>query len=299
MDKVIVVAGSTGTGKSALAVKLAKEFNGEIISGDSMQVYRGMDIGTAKITEEEMEGIPHHLIDIQDPLEPYDVSQFQRLCREKIADITSRQKLPILCGGTGLYLKAALYDYEFKEDNTDPALKAQLEALPADELWDRLHDIDPESADKIHPNNKKRVIRALLISQGGLTKTDIEKAQKHEPLYDVFWIGLEAKNNEEALKARIAKMDADGLEDEVRAIFSDPATWKATSFLGIGYKEWRPYLEDKCTKEEVLEQIFIHTRQYARRQRTWFRHQMPVNWYEKGNDDQIFADVKGWLHDGK
>lgn len=299
VDKVIVVAGSTGTGKSKLAVSLAKTLNGEVISGDSMQVYKGMDIGTAKVTREEMDGVPHHLIDIQDPMEPYDVFQFQTLCRQKIREIISRGHMPIICGGTGLYLKAALYDYQFETGSEDPVRKKQLEQMDADDLWHMLEKADAESARKIHPHNKKRVIRALMLAESGTTKSQQEAVQQHKPLYDVFWIGLEVENNQEALQARIQEMDARGLEREVRQIFSDPASWQATSFLGIGYKEWKPYLQGTASREEVLSQIFIHTRQYARRQKTWFRHQMPMRWYHPDQYEQILSDVKGWLHGNK
>lgn len=189
--KVLVIAGSTGTGKSRLAVELAKQFDGEVVSGDSMQVYRGMDIGTAKITPDEMQGIPHHLLDVRDPGQSYDVRQFQQLARASIRDILNRGHLPILCGGTGLYLKAALYDYEFEEQPEDPVLKAQLESMTNEELHTRLKREDPESAGKIHPNNRKRVIRALMIASSGKTKSGREKEQAHAPLFDVFWLGLE------------------------------------------------------------------------------------------------------------
>lgn len=296
VDKVVVVAGSTGTGKTKLAVALARALDGEIISGDSMQVYKGMDIGTAKVTMEEMEGVPHHLIDIQDPMEPYDVFQFQRLCRQTIHEIRSRGHLPIICGGTGLYLKAALYDYQFETRPQDLQRRQELEQEEAGVLWHRLEQADPESARKIHPNNKKRVIRALMRAESGTTKSGQEALQQHKPIYDVFWLGVEVENNQEALKARIEEMDRRGLEEEVKRIFSDPRSWQATSFAGIGYKEWKPYLEGTATKEEVLQQIFIHTRQYARRQKTWFRHQMPMRWYHPDQYEQILQDVKGWLN---
>lgn len=293
--KVLVIAGTTGTGKSELAVRLAKKFNGEVISGDSMQVYRGMDIGTAKITKEEMQDIPHHLIDEQDPGIPYDVRRFQQRAREEIADISRRGKLPIICGGTGLYLKAALYDYEFEAEADNTQLKKELEKKSSEELWDQLQAIDRESAEKIHPNNRKRVIRALLVSQSGMTKSEREKAQEHQPLYDVLWIGLDRPANEDRLKARIDKMMADGLEDEVKKIFSDPASWNWTSFQGIGYKEWRPVLEGQGDPGQTAQQILIHTRQYARRQRTWFRRQLPMHWHDPDRRDEIEQEVSQWL----
>ncbi|WP_281790188.1 tRNA (adenosine(37)-N6)-dimethylallyltransferase MiaA [Faecalibaculum rodentium] len=295
--KVLVIAGSTGTGKSRLAVELAKQFDGEVVSGDSMQVYRGMDIGTAKITPDEMQGIPHHLLDVRDPGQSYDVRQFQQLARASIRDILNRGHLPILCGGTGLYLKAALYDYEFEEQPEDPVLKAQLESMTNEELHTRLKREDPESAGKIHPNNRKRVIRALMIASSGKTKSGREKEQAHAPLFDVFWLGLEKQDNDARLLGRIRDMAAAGLEQEVRGLFADPASWSSTAFQGIGYKEWRPYFEGLCSRDEVLESIYIHTRQYARRQRTWFTHQMPMRWYDSLDTETIKQDIRSWLHD--
>ncbi len=295
--KVLVIAGSTGTGKSRLAVKLAHLLHGEVISGDSMQVYRGMDIGTAKITKEEMQGIPHHLLDICDPADPYDVRQFQILARSKISEIAGRGHLPILCGGTGLYLKAALYDYVFEEQPEDEELRIRLEAMETGELHALLEKQDPDSARQIHPNNRKRVIRALMIAASGKPKSQREKEQRHEPLYDVFWLGLRKQDNDPLLLERIRQMDEAGLEEEVRSLFHDPDSWKTTAFQGIGYKEWKPCLQGVSTREEVLEQIFIHTRQYARRQRTWFTRQLPMQWYEPDQDKQIEQDVKRWLND--
>lgn len=297
VDKVLVIAGSTGTGKSRLAVELAEKLNGEVISGDSMQVYRHMNIGTAKITPDEMHGIPHHLLDIRDPRESYDVRQFQQLARQKIREIRERGHLPILCGGTGLYLKAALYDYEFEEQQEDPRLRAELESLSSEALHERLKQEDPESAARIHPNNRKRVLRALMIASSGVTKSRREQEQTHEPVYDVFWLGLEKQDNEAALKSRIDQMVEQGLEEEVLSLFSDPATWSSTAFQGIGYKEWRPYMEKKASRQDVLDQIFIHTRQYAKRQQTWFRHQVPMKWYDPEDRIRIEEDVRRWLHE--
>lgn len=295
MDKVLVIAGPTGTGKSALAVQAAKVLNGEIISGDSMQVYRGMDIGTAKIKPEEMQGIPHHLIDIQTYTSPYHVKAFQEKCRQWIEDITARGKLPIIAGGTGLYLKAALYDYVFTEQEADPALEKRMEALSNAQLHQWLQTVDPESAEKIHPNNRKRIKRALVLAHTGMTKSEQEKQQQHKPLYDVLWIGLYAADNEANLKSRIGRMQKEGLRDEVVRLFSDPETWNCTSFQGIGYKEWKPWLLGQCSEEDVLEQILIHTRQYAKRQMTWFRHQLPVQWFRPEQTTEIMEEIQTWI----
>ncbi len=300
MDKIISVVGSTGTGKSDLAVRLAKVFNGEVISADSMQVYRNMDIGTAKITPEEMDGVPHHLIDIQPFDEPYNVKIFQDKSREAIQDILSRGKLPILCGGTGLYTKAAVYDYEFSQEEEDPKLRAELESLSNEELVERLKREDPSALDKIHPNNRKRLIRALMMSATGDLKTDREARQKHAPLYDVFFIGLCADRSlvDQRIEKRVDRMFDAGLVEEAERLFSDPKTWSYTSFQGIGYKEFQGYFEGTKSLEQVKNEIVIHSRQYAKRQMTWFRHQMNVTWFDLEHPQAIEQAVKEWLENG-
>lgn len=300
MDKIISVVGSTGTGKSDLAVRLAKAFNGEVISADSMQVYRDMNIGTAKITPEEMDGVCHHLIDIQPFDEPYNVKIFQDRARAAIEDILSRGKLPILCGGTGLYTKAAVYDYEFSQEEEDPVLRAQLESLSNEQLVERLKEEDPGALEKIHPNNRKRLIRALMMSGSGERKTEREARQQHAPLYDVFFIGLNADRSlvDQRIEKRVDRMFDAGLVKEVESLFSDPKTWSYTSFQGIGYKEFQGYFEGKKSLEQVKEEIVIHSRQYAKRQMTWFRHQMNVTWFDLEKPEEIVQAAKEWLDSG-
>lgn len=298
MDKprIIAIAGPTGTGKTALSVRLAKELNGEIISCDSMQVYKGMDIGTAKVTEEEMQGVPHSLIDIQEYDEPYNVAIFQKKCREAIDTILAKGKVPILCGGTGLYMKSVLYDYVFEEEEKDPKLEAELWAKTNEQLVELLKEKDPQALEKIHPNNKKRLVRACLLALSGKTKTTREQEQNHDLLYDVYLIGLNAERPlvEERINKRVDAMFEAGLVPEVERLFSKPESWEFTSFQGIGYKEFKDYFEGKATLDEVREAIKIHTRQYAKRQMTWFAHQMDVHWYDLNHTDEIVKDVKEW-----
>ncbi|MCF0260125.1 MAG: tRNA (adenosine(37)-N6)-dimethylallyltransferase MiaA, partial [Erysipelotrichaceae bacterium] len=277
-QKIIAIVGSTGTGKTSLSIALAKELNGEIISADSMQVYRKMDIGTAKVTREEMEDIPHYLVDIQDYSDPYNVKIFQTKCREAIEEIASKGKLPILCGGTGLYLKAALYDYVFEDEEEDRDLADEISKMSTQEILEELSQKDPKCLKKIHPNNRRRLERALMICRSGKSKSDREMEQEHQPLYDVFWIGLTADKKlvDERIDLRVEQMFENGLTEEVTALFSNPETWNYSSFQGIGYKEFREYFENGASLEEVKEKIKIHSRQYAKRQMTWFRHQMPV-----------------------
>lgn len=294
--QVAAIVGSTGTGKTALAVELARKLNGEIISGDSMQVYRQMDIGTAKATAEEQAAAVHHLIDIQDYDEPYNVKIFQEKCREKIEEIHRRGHLPILCGGTGLYIKAALYDYEFMDEEPNPEARAEFEAMDNKSLVSFLQEHDPRALDKIHPNNRKRLIRACMIASTPTRKSDREEKQKHEPLYDVFFIGLKGEKEltEKRIEKRVDQMFEAGLPEEVRSLFSDPQSWEYTSFQGIGYKEFRGWLQGEKDLSRVREEIIIHTRQYAKRQVTWFRNQMPVTWFDLSEKDQVLPAVEKW-----
>lgn len=297
MSKVIAIVGPTASGKSSLAIAAAKELGGEIISADSMQVYKGMDIGTAKIRPEETEGIPHHLIDIQPIDEAWNVKLFQQMCREKIAEIESRDHVPILCGGTGLYVKAALYDYAFEEE--DPAeteIMAEISEWSNEELFDYLHQEDPAALEKIHPNNRQRLLRATVMAKSGKKKSAREADQKHEAIYDVYMIGLKDERpiEIERIEKRVDQMFDEGLAEEVKRLFSSQESRQWNSFQGIGYKEFAGWLEGKEDLDTVREQIKIHTRQYARRQMTWFNHQMPVHWYKPADKEKILADLEEW-----
>jgi tRNA dimethylallyltransferase len=296
--KVIAIVGPTGSGKTKISIELSKKLDGEIISGDSMQVYRKMDIGTAKIKEDEKEGIPHYLLDIQEYSRPYNVCEFQKKCREAIETIHQKGKLPIICGGTGLYLKAALYDYTFQEEQKDEAYRQELETKTNEELYQLLKEIDPKSLDSIHVNNRKRVIRALEIAHSGKNKSAIEEAQNHEPIYDVLWIGLDIDREKlvEKIDERVDQMFEEGLEQEVVDLFSSPRTWEYTSFQGIGYKEFKPYFLKEASLESVKEKIKIHTRQYAKRQMTWFSRQVPVHWFASDQIEKIVEKVRCWLN---
>jgi tRNA dimethylallyltransferase len=257
-QKVLSIVGPTGVGKTALSVILAKKFNGEIISADSMQVYRKMDIGTAKVTEEEKQGIEHYLVDVQDYSEPYNVKIFQEKCRESIDMIVSKNKFPIICGGTGLYLKAAMYDYDFKEEEEDTEYLDFLRSKSDEELYEMLQKVDEKSLEKIHPNNRKRIIRALMIAHTGEIKSEREAKQEHKPIYDVFFLGLDVDREllHERINTRVDKMFDAGLVEEVTELFQDPATWEYTSFQGIGYKEFKDYFENVLAND-TINQIII------------------------------------------
>lgn len=297
-QKVLSIVGPTGVGKTALSVILAKKFNGEIISADSMQVYRKMDIGTAKVTEEEKQGIEHYLVDVQDYSEPYNVKIFQEKCRESIDMIVSKNKFPIICGGTGLYLKAAMYDYDFKEEEEDTEYLEFLRSKSDEELYEMLQKVDEKSLEKIHPNNRKRIIRALMIAHTGEIKSAREAKQEHKPIYDVFFLGLDVDREllHERINTRVDKMFEAGLVEEVTELFQDPATWEYTSFQGIGYKEFKDYFEKTRTLEQVKTDIKTHSRRYAKRQYTWFKNQMDVHWYDAADREKMIEDIERWLH---
>ncbi|WP_409305966.1 tRNA (adenosine(37)-N6)-dimethylallyltransferase MiaA [Peribacillus sp. SCS-155] len=292
--KLLVIIGPTAVGKTKLSVELAKRFNGEIISGDSMQVYKGMDIGTAKITEAEKEGIPHYLIDIKDPDEPFNVQEFQERANEAIIDIHSRGKLPIIAGGTGLYIQSVIYDYQFSEAPTDPAYRKHLEnrinAGEIDSVMDELRNIDPESAERIHPNNVRRVIRALEIYHcTGKTMTDQLLDQPKEMKYDTLLIGLTMEREKlyQRIDQRVDLMVEQGLVQEVREFYQQGLR-DCQSIQAIGYKELYDYFDHKTSLNEALDALKQNSRRYAKRQLTWFRNKMDVVWYDM-TDTEGFA----------
>jgi tRNA dimethylallyltransferase len=286
-EPMLVLLGPTAVGKTALSLRIAEMFDCEIISGDSMQVYRGMDIGTAKATPEERARVPHHLIDIRDPDEPFSVTDFQRLCREAAADIRARGKLPFLVGGTGLYIEAACYDFQFTEAPGDPAFRERMKALAAAEgpeaLHARLRAVDPASADRLHPNDVRRVIRALEIyEQTGVRLSEHLRRQRKQPHYDLCIIGLTTDRQAlyERIDRRVDAMLAAGLVDEVRRLLDRGYDRGLTSMQGLGYKEIAAYLHGECTLEEAVEALKRGTRRFAKRQLSWFRHMPDIRWME-------------------
>lgn len=284
MEKVIVIVGPTAVGKTALGVELAQLFSGEVISGDSMQVYRGLDIGTAKVTDAEKESVPHHLIDVRDVDEPYTASDFQQMGRVKINEITAREHVPIVVGGTGLYIESLLYNMSHGEADPDPDFRTEMEALAEKEsrqfVWKRLEAIDPEAADNIHPNNLVRTIRALEVHHvTGQKFSDYKKQQnERQPLYDTFIIGLNTDREllYNRINQRVDLMMADGLIDEARWL--DCAVSRdAQSVRGIGYKELFAYFDGDINLQEATSDIKQASRHYAKRQLTWFRNKTAVD----------------------
>ncbi len=292
MTRVICIVGPTGVGKTKLSIELAKRLNGEIINADSTQVYKGMDIATAKVKEEEKEGIVHHLFDIKDIEESYTVFDYQKDCRLKIKEIEEKGKNPILVGGTGLYIKAALYDYKFEKENS----LNEYSEYTDEELYNKLLNIDPNT--EIHMNNRKRVVRALNYYDN--TNTTLSSKEKTDKLlYDVIFIGL--TTDREALYERINKrvdiMLENGLLEEAKKIYYTNIRSKAV-LTPIGYKELFEYFENKCTLEESIELIKQRSRKYAKRQYTCNNHQIPVNWFnvEFNNFDNTVKEVIDFIN---
>lgn len=284
MEKVIVVIGPTSVGKTKMGVALAKKLNGEVISGDSMQVYRQMDIGTAKVTIEEMEGVTHHCIDILDPKDQYSVHDFQQTVRKQITEITNRGHVPIIVGGTGLYIKAALYDYTFSEmENNHDEINKKYKDYTNEQLYAHLKQIDEESAKILHFNNRRRVLRAIEIyEQTGQKKSEMINEQEHICLYDAYFVGLTLPREllYERINLRVDLMMKNGLQGEMESLIKQGLTRENQSMKAIGYKEWFDYFEGKCDLNEVSENIKKHSRQYAKRQYTWLKNQFDVHWYD-------------------
>lgn len=292
MNKVLVIVGPTGVGKSKFAIKCAKQYNGEIISGDSIQIYKGLDIGSAKIRKEEMEGINHYLIDIKEASDNYSVKEFQELARTKINDINNKGKLPIICGGTGLYIKALLYDYQFLDEEIKDD---QFINMSNEEIYEEIKKVDPKSLEKIHINNRKRLVRALnIIRKHNTSISEIKDNQEHKLLFDAKIIGLTKEKEElkNIVDKRIDKMIDEGLINEVSNLINQGITFNNQSMQGIGYKELKDYFNKTKTLEECTNDIKTHTHQFIKRQYTWFNNQMNVEWYD--NKDEAIASIKKW-----
>lgn len=300
MEKVIVIIGPTAVGKTKTSIEIAKKYNGEIISGDSIQVYKELTIGSAKVTKDEQEGIQHHLIDCLDYTDSYSVAEFQKKGRACIKDMIERGKTPIVCGGTGLYIKALLYDYVFEEQQEDKIYENYIESLSAEERYELLKEVDVESTEKIHKNNQQRVKRALLMAHLGKKKSDVVKEQEHILLYDAFIIGLTMERDllYKRINYRVELMFEEGLVEELNRVVIDEDTFSLQSMQGIGYKEFKEYYGGSKTLEEVKVTIQKNSRNFAKRQYTWFRNQLEVHWYDvqdENSEKEMYKDLKEWL----
>ena len=295
--KLVVVCGPTASGKTGLGVALAQRLGGEIISADSMQIYRGLDVGTAKVTPQETCGIPHHLIDICDPQELFSVADFVDRARGLIEEITARGRVPKVVGGTGLYISSLLAGIRFVEqppvDGLRRRLEEQAEALGPQAMWERLNTVDPAAAAGIHPNNVKRVLRALeIFEQTGTTMTgQVAASRPAEEPYDATVIGLRFADRQklyDRIDARVDLMVEQGILDEARRVWRGAAQY-ATAAQAIGYKEFFPYFENAAPLEQCVEELKRASRRYAKRQLTWFGRMPQVQWLEP----DVMPDVTG------
>ncbi len=287
---MISLFAATAAGKSKVAIELAQIINGEIISADSMQVYRGMDIGTAKVPLNERAGIPHYLIDIRDPNEPWTVSDFIEQTNKLTNEIEGRGKTPIIVGGTGLYLWALFEGYNFPIASADKGIRDRLEKEPLGSLYGRLSSVDPAAASKIHPNDKKRIIRALEVYE--LTGKPISELQKRseEPRFLLVGLNLPREELYKRIDARVDEMIAKGLIDEVHSLLSKGYSKELPSFQALGYKEVCAFLDDKWGREEMLLEIKKRTRHFARRQMTWFKRFKSAAWFTPPIDTRQILD---------
>jgi len=289
--RVIAVLGPTAAGKSALSIALARELGGEVVNADSMQLYRGMDIGTAKLTVAEREGIPHHLLDIWDVTEPAAVAEYQRLARAAISDIAAGGRVPLLVGGSGLYLRAVLEEFDFP--GTDPTIRARLESEALPVLYDRLVELDPVAAAGILPSNGRRVVRALeVIELTGRPFTASLPAPT--PFYESVQIGVdrEVAELDERIAARVELMWAAGLLDEVRALERKGLREGRTASRALGYEQALAQLDGLATEAEAQETTIRKTRRFVRRQRSWFKRDPQIHWLDGGADDIVEAALR-------
>ena len=283
---LVIISGATGVGKTELSISLAKLIGGEIISADSMQVYKGFDIGTAKITEQEMKGIPHHLIDILEPDRQFNIYEFKKYTLEAINKIISNGHVPIIVGGTGFYIQSVIYDVRFEDEDTDKSYRCELEELAArngaEFLHEMLEKVDPEAAAEIHPNNVKRVIRALEYYHENGEKISVHNKREGERTspynFAYFVLNRDRSVIYRRINERVDKMVEMGLIGEVKTLLESGISPKWQSMQGIGYKEIVPFIYGQTTREEAVELIKQNTRHFAKRQNTWFKREKDAIW---------------------
>ena len=299
------MTGPTAVGKTKASIGLAKAIGGEIISADSMQVYKGMDIGSAKIRPEEMKGIQHYLVDVLEPSCEFHVVRFQQMAKQAMAEIYARGKIPIVVGGTGFYIQALLYDIDFTENEEDTGYREELEALAkergAEYLHEMLKEVDPESAGQIHANIRKRVIRALefyrLTGQKISEHNETERAKESPYEFCYFVLNDDRKKLYDRIDARVDQMVEEGLYEEVKGLLADGIPRSATSMQALGYKEMADHICGDCPLEEAIYLIKRDTRHFAKRQLTWFRRERDVTWVDRtafaGQEDEMLAFMLG------
>lgn len=277
--EVLIICGATASGKTALAIHAAKKLNGEIISADSMQIYKGMNVGTAKITPSETKGVPHHLIDVVEPTEPFSVAEYKELAKKAIEDIRSRDKFPIIVGGTGLYINSLIYDYTFNNVSANDGIRDKYKKILADKGANFLHkmlaELSPSDAVRLHPNDTFRVIRALEVLELG--KLDEDSREIAMP-YKAYAIDYPREKLYERINLRVDAMFEDGLLDEVKRLLQSGVSFDCQSMKAIGYKEFKDYFDNVATIDEVREKIKKNSRNYAKRQLTWFKKMPNLCW---------------------
>ena len=285
--KVIVICGPTASGKTSLGIQIANLVNGEIISADSMQIYKDMDIGSAKPTIEERAQAVHHLVDFVDPDRRYSVADFKKDAESKIKEILEKNKVPIIVGGTGLYVNSLIYNIHYNEVETDLEYRKMLESIDVKDLYKMAEGIDSEALKKIASTDRKRISRILEIYHStGKTKTELEKESRHEPEYDykIFVLNMDRQKLYDRINLRVDLMIKDGLVDEVKRMLEKYSEFP-TAMQGLGYKEIVDYLNGNCSLDEAIEKIKLETRRYAKRQLTWFRSYDNATWIESGNPE--------------
>ena len=285
--KVIVICGPTASGKTSLGIQIANLVNGEIISADSMQIYKDMDIGSAKPTIEERAQATHHLVDFVDPDRRYSVADFKMDAESKIKEILKKNKVPIIVGGTGLYVNSLIYNIQYNEVETDLEYRKLLESIDAKDLYKMAEGIDPVALKKIASTDRKRISRILEIYHStGKTKTELEKESRHETEYDykIFVLNMDRQKLYDRINLRVDLMIKDGLVDEVKRMLEKYSEFP-TAMQGLGYKEIVDYLNGNCLLDEAIEKIKLETRRYAKRQLTWFRSYDNATWIESGNPE--------------
>lgn len=288
-NKLLIICGPTATGKSALAVELAKAFNGEIISADSRQVYRGLNIGSAKIAPHDTQGIPHHLIDVVDPTDVFTVSEFQKMTQSTIEDIYSRGKLPIICGGTGMYISAVVYGINFPEVPPNLELRQELEKMTTEQLVLRLEELDPRRASEIDVHNSMRLIRAIEIAE---TLGSVPRLNNTDSPYDALFIGLELSKEElmNRIKQRIDNR-VPALFDEIQNLNDKGVSFERLHSFGLEYRYGADYIQKKLTLEEFKEILTTKTWQFAKRQMTWFKANPSIHWFNPISDKQKILNM--------
>lgn len=302
---LVMIGGPTACGKTAMSIALAKRINGEVISGDSMQIYRYMDIGTAKVTEEEKQGIPHYLVDELNPDEEYNVMIFQQKAKAYMNEIWAKGKIPIIVGGTGFYMNALLYDTDFTETENDTSFREecykQAQSEGAEVLFERLKKIDPEYAQTIHANNVKRVARALeyhFLTGEKFSQHNAEQKEKESPYQAaVIILTMEREKLYQRINHRVDLMMEQGLLAEVKGLLEKGYSPDLVSMQGLGYKEFIPYFRGECSLDDAVEQLKKGTRHFAKRQLTWFRRQIDGLWVDlsKMDMDFVMTDVLEYL----